>query len=472
MDKIKIFNIFNGLGVPKNTYVAQESGHFEKLLRQGINEAGTLCLVTGSSKTGKTTLYNNVLAQMDKVPLLVRCDTSITSLDFWAKPLESIDFNRIKETSKTAERETEISAKVGGTIGWAWLAGLIGEVSLGIKDKKAEVEIRERILSKPSANHLIPLLKNSNAILVVEDFHYLQETVQREIFQQWKAFTDEQVSVIVVGTTHHGVDLAYANQDLVGRIQQVDLKRWTDADLFMIAKKGFNALGQNPPIEVIKFLSQECAGLPILMQQACGQLFFDRDLEEIEINHKVLFNMSNARSALYNVATTRYRQYETWYNRLKVGPRIGARKYETYELLLALFTQNPPKFHLLRHEIDKRLASAGLEPCKVPPQASVNSTLKALAKFQEKNGFSLLEWSEKDQAIYILEPAFLFYLRWRQRAAEMPTVFESIIMALLQQSYSYFKSSTKPSTETAHDRKIDVVDFELSPTPNDDEKNQ
>jgi len=470
MSKIRISSVFSGLGVPKNTYVAQESGYFEKLLRQGINEGGTLCLVTGSSKTGKTTLYNNVLSSMDKVSLLVRCDKSLTSQEFWAKPLESIDFNRIKETSRSSERETEASAKVGGTIGWAWLAGLIGEVSLGIKDKKTEVEIRERILSKPSTNHLIPLLKNSNAVLVVEDFHYLQEEVQKEVFQQWKAFTDEQVSVIVVGTTHHGVDLAYANQDLVGRIQQVDLKRWIDSDLSMIALKGFNALGQNPPREMINFVSQECAGLPILMQQTCGQLFSDKEIEELGRGEVVSFNMANARSALFNVATTRYRQYETWYTRLKTGPRIGARKYETYELLLALFTQDPPTFQLLRHEIDQRLASVGLEPCKVPPQASINSTLKALAKFQAKNGFSLLEWSEKDQAIYVLEPAFLFYLRWRQRKTDMPTIFESVIMALLKWGYDQYKTKPAPVTQSTTEPTLNILPYEQPSNPEDGDK--
>lgn len=428
---IRISTIFNGLGVPKDTYVAQEAGYFERLLKQGINEKGTLCLITGSSKTGKTSLYNNVLAGMDKAPILVRCDSSLTSMEFWARPLEAIDFSRIKEIENSTETEIQATAKVGGTIGWSWLAGLIGEVSLGIRGKKEEVEIRERILAKPSASHLIPLLKNSNAVLVIEDFHYLAENVQREVFQQWKSFTDEQVSVIVVGTTHHGVDLAYANQDLVGRIQQVDLKRWSDIDLLSIAHKGFKKLNQEIPVTTMQFIAKECAGLPILMQQTCSQLFFDKNIDEVSSEDKLSFTKSNATNALYNVATTRYRQFETWYARLTVGPRKKARKYDTYELILAIFTQDPPKFNLYRHEIGERLISAGLDTTKMPPPASINSTLRALAEFQRKNGFSLLEWSTKDQAIYVLEPAFLFYLRWRERKTVLPSVFETMIKSLL-----------------------------------------
>lgn len=67
---------------------------------------------------------------------------------------------------------------------------------------------------KSAPDHLIPILKTLPTALVVEDFHYLETRVQRNVFQQWKVFCDSQVSVIVVGTTHRAVDLAHANKDL------------------------------------------------------------------------------------------------------------------------------------------------------------------------------------------------------------------------------------------------------------------
>jgi len=426
--KVDITDVFNGLGTPTKTYVAQDKGKYEQLLKQGIKEKGTLCLITGSSKTGKTTLYKKVLSSLGKTPLVVRCDASLDSNDFWKSPLEEIDFSRLKEVSCTNGNEVEGSAKIGGNIGWGWLAGLIGEVSLGVKSGQSESEIRERIVSKPSPKHLIPLLHNTNAVLVVEDFHYLNEKEQKNIFQQWKSFTDGKVSVIVVGTTHHGVDLAYANSDLIGRIQQIDLKRWEHHDLKEIALKGFEVLKIEPSATPIGVISKESAGLPIITQQACAQLFMDQGLFSVSSGTEITFTRQQAFDALHNVAVNRYKQFEQWYTRLTTGPRIKARKYNTYELVLTAFSLDPLKFDLKRHEIDERLTKIGLESSEVPPPASVNSTLSALAKFQSRSGFELLEWSKKDQALYVVEPAFLFYLRWREARTSFPTLTEFINM--------------------------------------------
>lgn len=428
---IPISSIFSGLGIPEYTYVAQENGLYERQLSQAINEKGTLCLITGSSKTGKSTLYNKVLGKKGYSPILLRCDATVDADEFWKRPLEAVDFSRLKEVKNTESAESAAHATIKGTIGWAWLAGLIGEVSLGIKGKREESEIREAILSKPSPSHLLPLLRNTNAILVVEDFHYLLDEVQKHIFQQWKTFTDGGVSIVVVGTTHHGVDLAYANSDLVGRIQQIDLKRWSQSDLAKIVTQGFDKLGIVCSPLVSNTISSESAGLPIITQQVCAQLFFDKEIAEVLSGQSLAFTKKDAYDALHNVAITRYKQFESWYTRLKTGPRMAARKYNTYELILSIFTLNPPKFELKRHEVDERISKLPIQKKEIPPPASINSTLSALARFQARNGFELLEWSAKDQAIYVIEPAFLFYLRWREIQEESTNVWDSILKLLL-----------------------------------------
>lgn len=421
---ISISDLFSGFGVPRQTYVAQEKGLYETQLKQGLKELGTLCLITGSSKTGKTTLYHKVLDGVNKTPLVIRCDSTIDSNEFWKRPLEVINFSVLKEVHAGKTSETNSKGKIGGKIGWEWFAGLIGEVSLSLKKGKTETEIREAIISKPSPNQLIPLLKTTNAILVVEDFHYLDAKTQKEVFQQWKAFIDDGVSVIVVGTTHHGVDLAYANPDLVGRIQQIDLMRWSKEDLNEIGNKEFNKLGIETPQFIINLISEESAGLPIITQQACGQLFVDKDIFDYRIGEPIVFNEKDAFNALHHVAINRYKQFESWYTRLTTGPRKAARKYNTYELLLSAFTLDPLKFELKRHEIDERISRMPVTNSQKPPAASINSTLSALEKFQKNNGFELLEWSKRDQAIFVLEPAFLFFLRWREARTTAPKIHD------------------------------------------------
>jgi hypothetical protein len=137
----------------------------------------------------------------------------------------------VKEHSSTQGSNLVTSGKLSGNIGWKWLAGLAGEVSAGTGSARTEGEVRERIIANPSPAHLVPVLKTLPLLLVVEDFHYLSPEVQRIIFQQWKTFIDEEVSVIVIGTTHHAIDIATANQDLLGRLCQIDIAQWSIGDL-------------------------------------------------------------------------------------------------------------------------------------------------------------------------------------------------------------------------------------------------
>ena len=92
--------------------------------------------------------------------------------------------------------------------------------------------------------------------------------------------------MIVVGTTHHASDLAYANSDLLGRIVQVDLKRWSESDLKKIASRGFKFLGINPPAAVVQEIAKESVGLPIIMQQACAQLFINKGVRTFAHNDR------------------------------------------------------------------------------------------------------------------------------------------------------------------------------------------
>ncbi len=426
----RVRDVFNSVGQPQATYVERDQGKYERTLSNGLAAEGRLCLLTGPSKTGKTTLYRKVLSQEDLEPIIVRCDAGVSTEELWRRGLEAVDFDRLASIQAGTSGKLSGTGKIGGKIGWAWLAGLTGEVSATAEGSVSDLDIREKILAAPSPHHLIPVLRNLPAVLVVEDFHYLDPDVKRNVFQQWKVFVDNEVSVIIVGTTHHAADLADANKDLIGRIAQIDLPTWNASDLAKIAKQGFNRLRIGVPSTVADAVAEESAGLPIIVQDTCFQMLADKGVMEVRGRPGTLLRRSDVYAALNEVATTNYAQFEQTYRRLVKGPRKGARKYNTYEIVLSLFAQGAPTFRLSRDEIRDRLLQAPLSDDERPTAASVNSMLGALARFQDTNGIELLEWSKKDRALYILEPSFLFYLRWRRSTAS-PISYKELLGSLI-----------------------------------------
>lgn len=416
MSGLLVREIFKSLGLPTSTYVRRDKGIFERELSDALNTKGKIALLTGPSKTGKSSLYLHVLSERRQSPLTVRCDQELTTQEFWRRALEQVNFERLSSETDTSQSKVGGGAKIGGKFGWAWLASLTGEVSVSTESQSAEGKFREKILAQPSPMHLVPILKNLPLVLVVEDFHYLTEQVKKSIFQQWKTFSDNEISVIVVGTTHHAADLAHANSDLVGRIAQIDLNTWGTKDLELIATQGFNTLGVTVPQAVIRFIAEESAGLPIIVQESSAIAIVDKGYERVEPGKfDITITKAEAVNALHKIATTQYKHFSVWYDRIRSGPREKARKYNTYELALVSFCDDPLTFSLRRSDIDTRIAKLNLPSGERPPAASINSMLSALEKFQKKNKIALLEWSEKDQRLYILEPTFLFYLRWKEK---------------------------------------------------------
>ncbi len=427
-----IADIFRTVGQPTITYVARDSGKLERELNSALDERGQICLITGPSKTGKTTLYREVITKRQEVPLVVQCDRSTTVADIWKTALEAVDFSRVESRTNSETKKLNGEVEVGGKLGWKWLAEMTARLKVSVGTESSEAEIQKRVLAEPGPDLLIPILKLTSYTLIIEDFHYLEDHQKTTLFQQWKRFVDNEVSVIILGTTHRAVDIANSNKDLLGRISQFDVGHWTLDDLRKIVVKGFEHLELNAPQDLTKIIATEAAGLPIIVQQACLEIFTHRQIiHSDQVRGKPFsINTASVHTSLHSVATKKYTQFEAYYTTLIRGPREKSRKYKTYELVIACFTLDPIQFSLNRGEIDRRIGRLKIPPESVPPAASINSTLGALKKFQEKREFTLLEWRPNEEILYIIEPTFLFYVRWRkQKASEgyQPDLFEILL---------------------------------------------
>ena len=426
----KIADVFKTVGQPTVTYVKRDSGSLEQLLTGALNEAGQLCLVTGPSKTGKTTLYREVLSQRGELALIVRCDSKMTANDVWLKALEEVDFDRIQSRTKAVITRIGAEAEIGGKLNWTWLAETTARFKGLFSKDMQDSEIRTRVLSAPGPDLLIPILKDTAYTLVVEDFHYLQDDEKVALFQQWKRFVDQEVSVVVLSTTHRSVDIANSNKDLIGRVAHIDVGHWDVKDLELIAQKGFDHIRVGFDPDFRKLIASEAVGLPIIVQQACLALFQGKTYTDEIDRKKLRIDKHSVEKSLHHVARVKYQQFDPYYATLIRGPREKARKYKTYELVLACFTLDPIKFCLHRKEIDERLIRLQLPADEMPPFASLNSTLGALKKFQMKREFELLEWRPNEDMLYIIEPAFLFFVRWRtikEVEYEQLDLFEQLI---------------------------------------------
>lgn len=437
-----VAQVFRTTGHPTITYVSRESGHYESRLNGYLDEKGQLCLITGPSKTGKSTLYQRVLSDRGQIPLVVQCTASKKCNDIWSEALASVNFEQVKSSGTTSTSKISGTVDLGVKFSWKWLAEVTGRFSGSVGQDVSETVLRDRFLAGPSPDLLIPILKKTNLVLIIEDFHYLNEDEKILLFQQWKRFVDSEVTILILGTTHRSIDIAASNKDLIGRTAQIDIAQWESDDLKKIINQGLKFLKIDISPSAIDKICVEAVGLPIIVQQVCLQILQDMKIQEIgDIKKKTeRIEVRHVRNAFTNVANGKYSQFGTYYNTLIRGPREKNRKYKTYELILACFNMDPITFSMTRAEVNTRIARMQLSNEEKPPAASLNSTFGALRKFQDKRNFQILEWMPNEESLYIVEPSFLFYVRWRVNREKNIGVQLDLFEMLLESTRTLFKS--------------------------------
>lgn len=75
-----------------------------------------------------------------------------------------------------------------------------------------------------------------------------------------------------------------------------------------------------------------------------------------------------------------------------------------------------------QNEIAQKVRQLPVPDSDMPPVPMIGRTLSSLTTLQKKMGIELLEWREQDDKLYIIEPTFLFYLRWRKQRTQSPTL--------------------------------------------------
>ena len=165
--RLRVAQVFSTVGKPTVTYVERDDGQLEKKLAASLDTPGQVCLLTGPSKLGKTSLYQEVLPRLHREPLIIRCTGKLSINNFWASALEQLDFARIAEKSREWGIQGTAGIGVKGELGWSWLAKLMPSLSLKLDASGSIISTKQFARAELSAQHLIPLLKQLPLQLVV-----------------------------------------------------------------------------------------------------------------------------------------------------------------------------------------------------------------------------------------------------------------------------------------------------------------
>lgn len=236
----KLVEVFGVSARPILSYV--ERNEVDARFREALNSDKQI-IVYGSSKQGKTALVSKYLPY-DK-NLLVSLTPKTSVLDIYHTVLSSSGIRITTETTEKRSTETNIgfSAKVKALIPLfgSGEAGTEGGVTAGSgrEQKYEEVPIN---LELPQ--HVADLLKkvHSKKWIILENFHYLNDDIQKQLAFDLRAFQELGVRFVVLGVWREKNRMAQFNGDLLDRVVEIPVEPWTEADFRRVADKGADAL--------------------------------------------------------------------------------------------------------------------------------------------------------------------------------------------------------------------------------------
>lgn len=207
---------------------------FKKAIKDG-NEV----IVYGSSKQGKTSLILKHLQEDDYIK--VECSPQTKSIDIYKSILRQSNITYVE--SESSENASEHGGKVSA--GFKIKIPFLGDTnaSAELSDKKSDkvTQVTNYVeYNLELAQDVSELLKKFNIqkYVVIENFHYLELSVQETLAYDLRVFQDHHLIFIILGIWREANRLVQFNGDLLDRVTEVPVEPWEPSDFERVIEKG------------------------------------------------------------------------------------------------------------------------------------------------------------------------------------------------------------------------------------------
>jgi hypothetical protein len=409
--------IFTPGGIPTFTYVIRDEDKYEDALKKGLNTKGFIVSVAGPSKSGKTVLINRVISADELIPITGAGMNNPEEI--WDRVLDwmKVPTATQREIDKRFSGHLDIEAKASAGI---LLAKAETSGKMGGKAERGTTK-REQF-NRRGMTQVIADIADSSYVIFVDDFHYMERSIQAEAARQLKDAAGKGVKICIALVKHRGDDVVRANPELRGRIRAIDFNYWSIDNLCQIAYKGFAELNLSIDESSINYFAMEAGGSPQLMQAICLETCRHLKIEGPK-DGKTPLILSKETQTEIMLATSVITDFSSLCEVLDSGPRtrgVERKEYQfkdgqsgdVYRCVLKAMAANPPALSFTYEDLLNRLESI----CQgnSPGGASVIGTCEqmntiARDKFPNER---VIDWDGQKSIMEVSDPYFIFYLRW------------------------------------------------------------
>lgn len=414
---MKRAEVFTPNALPSVTFVEEHLKDKKKLLLQNLEQGGAVIAISGPSKSGKTVFVETTLGHGSLIQ--VSGANIGTPDELWRRIFAVIGtpipttktIGKSEESAVTGSVEggVPLVVKGAGSVGGKW--GSTSGTTMDVKPHYLALLVKE--------------LKGTDLVVFVDDFHYIDKSVQEEVATVIKEAVREGLRFVLAAVPYHADDVVIANSDLRGRMLKLDFDYWDEAELTKIAEKGFAALNVTVTPATVSAFAVEAAGSPQLMQSLCLNLCFEGDIEST-LPEVVLLQPDQELIKKVCKRTAQTNDYSSVIRIMRDGPKVrgmprnpyvlkDGSASDVYPILVSAIAQSPPELTFTYPVLLNRVASICVKDH--PLGSSVTGACAHMSTLaNDAAGASIMEWDGDNDVLDIRDPYLLFALRWSESA--------------------------------------------------------
>src|SRR4051812_27493193 len=227
--KLQTKQVFTPGGQPTVTYIDRAHLGLESALKRAMARGFSIISVTGQTKSGKTVLCRKVVPEK---AIWLEAGQIQSEAEFWDQAAFKLNLSQIVTKSQTEEQTGGGAGEVGASFNIG-LASVTTKSGGTIQAKSGKTSS-----STWSCNNKLQVLEhllNGDRPLIIDDFHYLNQDIQRSIVQSLKAEVYKGLTVILLSVPHRAFDPVNVEREMQGRFSHIEIPMWSEDDLSEIA---------------------------------------------------------------------------------------------------------------------------------------------------------------------------------------------------------------------------------------------
>lgn len=408
--KFQVNEVFGvSRSVPLN-YVPREK--VDHLL---INQLGRHrhIVIHGGSKQGKTCVRKRCFGGTD---IVVQCMNKWTLADLHKQILKRIGYEIVESRTSISEKKDtgtlEFEGKVLGV-------GLKFQGENGKNTGYSET-FRPLSIDFEDPNDLIGALDavSFERHIVLEDFHYLSESTQRDFAVCLKAYHESSNHCfVIVGVWLEEDRITAHNGDLTGRVISINADEWSKSELREVACSGAQLLNVEFDDKFLSELVDASFGSVSVVQEACAALCQMHGVNETCDENKVFGGGDDARAVIEKVVRSHGVRYRAFLKDFSEG--LGKSRFELHRWLLypvVMGSAHELEFGVLLKDLKVGVLASHPESHAISDRLLVNA-LEQVTAVQAHWGIvpPVLDWDSVNERLSIVDRGFLIWLDGRSK---------------------------------------------------------